>query len=79
MTSLDFGLGTYLNTLELDWRRAYEASIVARADYQTLAASPKANANLLDLARERLERAEALKAKIKARIERLEEGAIRED
>jgi hypothetical protein len=79
MSSLDLDLDTHMNNLELEWRQAYESSVVARADYQTLAASPKANANLLDLARERLDRTEALKARIMAKIERLEDSILGED
>ena len=76
MSSLDFDLDTQMNNLEVEWRRAYDASILAREDYQILARGSKANANLLDLARERLDRAEALKARIMARIERLEDSMI---
>jgi hypothetical protein len=62
--------------LESEWRQVYEASIVARADYQRLAANEKATSELLDSARERLDRAEALKARIMAKIERLEESVL---
>ena len=64
---LDLDLDAHMNNLETEWRQAYETSMVARADYQSLAASPKANADLLDLARERLDRTEALKARIMAK------------
>jgi hypothetical protein len=79
MSSLDLDLDLHMNTLEQEWRQAYESSIVARADYQSLAASPKANADLLDMARERLDRSEALKARIMAKIERLEDSILRQD
>ena len=79
MSSLDFDLDLHMNSLELEWRRAYESSIVARADYQSLAASPKSNADLLDMARERLDRSEALKARIMAKIERLEDRMLGQD
>jgi len=79
MSSLDLDLDAHINNLELEWRRAYESSIVARADYQSLTASPKANAHLLILARDRLDRAEALKARIMARIERLEDNILGQD
>ncbi len=65
--------------LELEWRRAYEDSIAARADYQALAATPAADANRLDLAREALDRAEARKADLTARIERLEYELLGQD
>lgn len=76
MSSLDFDVATQMSHLEMEWRQAYESSIVARADYQTLAASPKVKANLLDMARERLDRTEALKARIMAKMERLEDNLL---
>ena len=79
MSSLDLELDTQMNDLESEWRQGYEASIVARAEYQSLAADPKANAVLLDAARERLDRAEALKARIMAKIERLEDNLLSRD
>jgi hypothetical protein len=79
MSSLDLDLDARMNSLELEWRKAYESSIVARAEYQSLAANPKANADLLDLARERLDRAEAMKARIMTKIERLEDTMLGQD
>ena len=79
MSSLDFDLDLRMNNLEQEWRQAYESSIVARADYQSLAASPKSNADLLDMARERLDRSEALKARIMAKIERFEDSMLGQD
>ena len=79
MSSLDLDLDTQMNNLELEWRQVYEASIVARADYQALAAAPKRSAKLLDAARERLDRAEALKARIMAKIERLEDHMLSQE
>ena len=79
MSSLDLDLDAYMNNLETEWRQAYEFSIAARADYQSLAAGPKANADLLDLARERLDGTEALKARIMAKIERLEDTMLGQD
>jgi hypothetical protein len=58
------------NPLEFEWRHWYEACIIARAEYHALAADRSANADLLDAARERLDRAEAVRAKIIATIER---------
>jgi hypothetical protein len=72
MSSLDFDFDAQINHLEAEWRQAYEDSIVARAEYQTLAAEPNARSKPLDAARQRLERAEALKARIMVKIERLE-------
>ena len=72
MSSVNIDLDTHMSSLETEWRQAYEALFVARADYQSLAASPKANVDVLDAAYERMERAEALKARIMEKIERLE-------
>jgi len=79
MSSLEFDLATQMSRLELEWRQAYDSSMVARADYQILAASPKVNGNLLGMARERLDRAEALQARIMAKIERLEDSTLGQD
>jgi hypothetical protein len=79
MSSLDLDLDSQMNSLEAEWRQVYEASIIARADYQSLAATSVANADLLDMARERLDRAEALKARIMAKIERLEDRMLDQD
>ncbi len=72
----DLDLDTQMIHLEFEWRAEYEASIIARAEYQALAANRASNADALDGARERLDRAEALKARIMARIERLEERML---
>jgi hypothetical protein len=40
MSGLDVDPDTQMSQLELEWRQAYEGSVVARADYQILAASP---------------------------------------
>lgn len=79
MSTLDLDLDTQMNNLEFEWRQVYEASIVAHADYQALAADPKAKARLLDAARARLDRAEALKGRIMAKIERLEEYMVSQE
>lgn len=79
MSSLDFDLDSRMNSLEQEWRQAYESSIVARADFQSLAKGPKQDSKLLDLARDRLERTEALKARIMAKIERLEDSLLGRD
>jgi hypothetical protein len=72
MSSLDFDLDTQMNDLETEWRQVFEAGVTARADYQSLAAKGAASAKLLQRARERLDRAEALQARIMAKIECLE-------
>ncbi len=79
MSSLDFDPDTQMISLEVEWRHVYEVSIVARAEYQALAADREANAAALDAARERLDRAEALKARIMAKLERLEQRILGAD
>jgi hypothetical protein len=79
MSSLDFDVDTQMSYLEIEWRRVCESCILARADYQILTASNKASANLIDMARERVERTEALKRRIMAKIERLEDNVLGQD
>jgi hypothetical protein len=79
MSSLDFDLDAQMVHLESEWRQVYEASVIARADYQSLAASSAATAELLDKAQERLDRTEAMKARIMAKIERLEDSLLGQD
>ena len=81
MNKLDLAidLDTQMSTLESEWRQVYEDSIVARAEYQSLAAGRQAGADLLDMARERLDRAEAQKSKIMVKIERLESRMLGSD
>jgi hypothetical protein len=79
MSSLDLDIDSQMNNLELEWRQAYESSIVLRTDYQAMAANPEARVEMVDLARERLDRSEALKARIMAKIERLEDSILGQD
>ena len=79
MSSLDLDLDAHMNNLETEWSQAYEAGVVARTDYQSLAAGTRVDADLLDRARERVERTEALKARIMAKIERLEDTILGQD
>jgi hypothetical protein len=58
MSSLDFELDSRMDGLELEWRQAHEAYIIARAEYLALTANSKANAAAIELARERLQRAQ---------------------
>lgn len=76
MSSLDIDMDLQMNVLESEWRRAYETSIAARADYQLLAQNPIANSEALDRAREHLDKAEALKQRVMMKIERLEESLL---
>jgi hypothetical protein len=79
MNSLNLNLDTEMSDLEDEWREMYESSIIARAEYQALAADRKANADFLDAARERLDRAEASKARIMSKLERLEGRMLNQD
>jgi hypothetical protein len=65
-----------MNQLQKEWREAYECGIVARSFYATLAASPAPDAHLLDVARDRLDRINALKARIAAQMESLEDKML---
>jgi len=75
----DIDLDTQMNSLESEWRQVYEDSIVARAEYQSLAVGRQAGAELLDMARERLDRAEAQKSRVMVKIERLESRLLGSD
>jgi hypothetical protein len=76
MSSLDLELDGRMDDLELEWREAHEASIIARAEYLALGADPEANAAALDGARERLRRAEVRESRIFAKIELLEDSML---
>jgi hypothetical protein len=76
MSSLDFDLDSQMCHLEAEWRQAYESSVAARAELQALASQPKPSAAGVAEARERLDRAERFKARILAKIERLEENLL---
>jgi hypothetical protein len=77
MSSPNLDLDIELHQLEREWRGVYEASILARGNYQLLAAR-NAGADILDAAKERLDRADALKARIAAKIEWLEASLLRQ-
>ena len=76
MSSLDFDLDSQMCHLEAEWRQAYESSVAAHAELQALSSQPKPSAVGIAKARERLARAEELKARIMAKIERLEENLL---
>jgi hypothetical protein len=78
MTRPETDFDVEINRLEFEWRQGYEASIAARAAYQALAAGRNVKVELLDAARERLDRAEAVKSRIMAKIERLENHILRQ-
>ena len=69
---LEFDLDSRASFLEMEWHRAFEASIVARADYHSLASQRQVDLASLDRARERFERCEAQKSQILNEIDRLE-------
>jgi hypothetical protein len=76
MSSLDLELDGRMDDLELEWRKAHEASIIARAEYLALGANLSANAGTIDIARERLRRAEVTEARIFSKIELLEDSML---
>lgn len=76
MSSLDLELDGRMDDLERDWREAREASIIARAEYLALGANIFANGAALEVARERLRRAEAAEARIFAKLELLEDSML---
>ena len=79
MSSLDFELDSQMSRLESEWRQAYDAGNDARAELKALAASSTVKAIMIEQARERLSRSEALKARIMAKIERLEDSFLGRD
>jgi hypothetical protein len=79
VSSLNLDIDTQLVALESEWRQAYEASISARMEYQTLARTRGARAVVIDHAREQLDKTEAMKERIMAKIERLEERLLGSD
>jgi hypothetical protein len=76
MSSLDFDLDSQMSHLETEWRQAYETGIAARAELQSLTSIREPNASLMAKAHARLEHAENLKARIMAKIERLEDSML---
>jgi hypothetical protein len=76
MSSLDLELDSRIDDLELEWRQAHEARIIAHAELRALAANPQANAAAVNLVRERLRREEAWEARIFSKIELLEDSML---
>jgi hypothetical protein len=79
MSSLDLELDGRIEAMELEWRLAYEAGRQARAEIESTPADTLAGRRILSLAGERLERLEAQKARIMAKIERLEDSMLGEN
>jgi hypothetical protein len=76
MSSLDFDLDSQMSSLESEWRHAYESSIAARAELLALGAAHRPNASTVAKAHDRLERAEGVKSRVMAKIERLENSLL---
>ena len=76
MSSLDLDLDGRIEALELEWRLAYEAGLQARAEIESTPAHTLADKRIVSMAGDRLERLEAQKARIMAKIERLEESML---
>jgi hypothetical protein len=76
MSSLDLDLDGRIEALELEWRLAYEAGQQARAEIESTFPNTLEDRRILSLAGERLERWEVQKARIMAKIERLEDSMI---
>jgi hypothetical protein len=79
MSSLDLDLDSQMSNLELEWRMAYDTAAAARTELQALNTTPKPNASALAKIHDRLERAEGLKSRIMAKIERLEDTLLGND
>jgi hypothetical protein len=76
VSSLDFDIDSEMTRLEMEWRHAFEASMLARADFEFLRSSANPDAGSLQQAIDRLERAEALKARVMVKIEKLEDSLL---
>lgn len=76
MSSLDFDIDTQMTRLELEWRHAFEASVLARADFESLSSLANPDRGRLQKAIDALERTEAVKARVMRKIERLEESLL---
>ena len=76
MSSLDLELDSRMDDLELEWREAHEASIIARGEYLALAADVDADAALIGAAHDRVRRAETREARIYSKIELLEDSML---
>jgi hypothetical protein len=73
--NLDFD--SKLASLESLWRQTYESSLAVRAEIDALTAAGNRDEMAVVRAQLHLERTEALKSRIMARIDRLEDSMIR--
>jgi hypothetical protein len=76
VSSLDFDIDSQMTRLELEWRQAFEAGVLARSDLEALRSSAKPDKGRLQQAVDRLERAEAFKARVMVKIEKLEQSLL---
>ena len=76
MSSLDLDLDSRIEELEVEWRLAYEAGLQARAEIESTPENTLEDRRIISLAGERLERVEEQKARIMAKIERLEDSML---
>lgn len=76
MSSLDFDIDSQMTRLELEWRQAFEASMLARADFEALNADSKVDKGHLQKAIDALTRAEGVKARVMRKIETLESSLL---
>lgn len=76
MSSLDFDIDTQMTRLELEWRQAFEASMLARADFDALNADARTDKAHLQKAVEALNKAEGVKARVMRKIESFEDSLM---
>ena len=76
MSSLDFDIDSQMTRLEMEWRHAFEASMLAHGDFESLRSGKNPDPGRLQQAIDRLERAEALKARVMVKIEKLEDSLV---
>ena len=74
MNDLDVNFDEKMSSLELEWRQAYDASLEARANLEAIACTTRVASKELSRARKRLDSADALKARVMAKIARLEDA-----
>lgn len=74
MSSLDFDIDSQMTRLEREWRHAFETSVLASADFEALRSTPNADRVRMRRAVDALERADAAKARVMRKIEKLEDS-----
>mgnify|MGYP006915172635 CR=1 FL=1 len=76
VSSLDFDIDSQMSRLEVEWRQAFESSMLARADFESLSRSARHDVTRLRRAAQSMERAEARKAHVMRKIARLEQSLL---